>query len=61
MEWRTAKRFMTAASKTSLEVEKNYAKEFVREITKTSAQCKGRGSVIDRSQQRKGTSCWMFD
>ena len=44
---------MTANSKTSLEVEKNYAKEFAREAKKTGSLCKGRGSVIDRSQQGK--------
>ena len=52
---------MTADSKSSLEVEKNYAKEFVRETTKTGGLCKGSGSLIDRSQKRKGTSHWMFD
>ena len=61
LEWRTVKRFMTADSKSSLEVEKNYAKEFAREITKTSAQCKGRGSLLDRAQQRKGTTRRTFD
>ena len=45
MEWRTAKRFMTANSKTSLEVEKNYAKGFAREtkIKKQAVYAKAEG------------------